>query len=104
MVIGDTIAGILPELQAQAENLMRDVCTISRVTGTTEDGGFTIEVNVDVGTLAKAITVLDVTIKNGKPYLSLRNASDMSISQIRYRLMGYDATFQPVKMRKAAKI
>ena len=38
MVIGDTIAGVLPELQAQAENLMRDVCTISRVTGTTEDG------------------------------------------------------------------
>ena len=69
-----------------------------KVTGTTEDGGFTIEVNVDVGTLAKAITVLDVTIKNGKPYLSLRNASDMNISQIRYRLMGYDATFQPVKM------
>ena len=33
-VIGDTIAGILPELQAQAENLMRDVCTISSVTGT----------------------------------------------------------------------
>ena len=37
MVIGDTIAGVLPELWAQAESMMADMCTISRVTGTTED-------------------------------------------------------------------
>lgn len=35
MVIGDTIAGVLPELQAQAESLMRDVCEI-REPGTRE--------------------------------------------------------------------
>lgn len=38
MVIGDTIASALPEMQAQAVSLMRDTCIISRVTGTTLDG------------------------------------------------------------------
>jgi len=36
-VLGDDLAGMLPELRAHAESMMRDTCTISRVTGTTLD-------------------------------------------------------------------
>lgn len=50
MVIGDTIAGVLPELQAQAESLMRDVCEI-REPGTREfDRNAEVEVRV-IGSL-----------------------------------------------------
>ncbi len=69
-----------------------------KVTGTTEDGSFTVEINVNVGSLDKAITVLDASIRDGKPYLSLRNASNMNITEIRYRMVGYDATYNKVKM------
>lgn len=34
-MLGDTIAGALPLLRSQAESLMRDACTVTRVTGTT---------------------------------------------------------------------
>lgn len=33
MLVGDAIAAALPELRAQAESLMRDTCSVSRVTG-----------------------------------------------------------------------
>jgi uncharacterized protein YjdB len=69
-----------------------------KVTGTTEDGSFSVDVNVNVGSLNKAITVLDATIKDGKPYLSLRNASNMNITEIRYRMVGYDSLYNKVKM------
>ncbi len=36
-VLGDDLAAVLPELQAQAESMMRDTATITRVTGTTTD-------------------------------------------------------------------
>ncbi len=68
------------------------------ITGTTEDGGYTVEVYADIGSLRHAVTVSDVSIKNGKPYLTLLNKSDMNISQVRYEMRGYDAALQPVVM------
>ncbi len=69
-----------------------------KITGTTEDGGFTVEVYADVGTLRHAVTVSDVSIKDGKPYVKLKNRSDMNISQVRFEMLGYDNALQPVVM------
>ncbi len=69
-----------------------------QITGTTEDGGFTVTIFVDVGTLRHAVATVDASIKNGKPYLSLKNKSDMNISQIRFELLGYDDSLQPIIM------
>lgn len=70
-------------------------CTI---TGTTEDGGYTVTLYVNVGTLADAISVKTVSIVDGKPSLKLTNVSNMNITQIRYRMVGYDQSLQPIKM------
>ncbi|HNW85661.1 MAG TPA: Ig-like domain-containing protein [Candidatus Limiplasma sp.] len=69
-----------------------------KVTGTTEDGNFTVDVYVDVGTLRHAVSVTDLKIKNGKPYITLRNLSNMDISQVRFEILGYDASLQPIAM------
>ncbi len=69
-----------------------------KITGTTEDGGFTVEIYVDVGSLRHAVTATTVTIKDGKPYLTLKNLSDMDISQIRFEMLGYDDSLQPIVM------
>ena len=69
-----------------------------KVTGTTEDGNFSVDVYVDVGTLRHAVTISSVSIKNGKPYLSFRNQSDMDISQVTYEILGYDLSLQPIFM------
>lgn len=68
------------------------------VTGTTADGGYTVEIYVDVGTLRHAVATVDASIKNGKPYLSLKNKSDMTISQVRFEILGYDDALQPIVM------
>ncbi len=70
----------------------------AKITGTTEDGGFTVEVYADIGSLRHAVTVTSVSIKNGKPYLVLQNRSDMDISQVRFEMRGYDAALKPVVM------
>lgn len=69
-----------------------------KITGTTTDGGFTVDIYVDVGTLRHAVVVKDVSIKNGKPYLTLRNPSNMNISQVRFEIQGYDQSLQPIVM------
>lgn len=69
-----------------------------KVTGTTEDGNYTVDVYVDVGTLRHAVTVTDLKIKDGKPYIKLRNQSDMNISQVRFEMLGYDQSLQPIEM------
>ncbi|NLI21526.1 MAG: Ig domain-containing protein [Clostridiales bacterium] len=69
-----------------------------KVIGTTEDGGYQVEIYVDVGSLRHAVTISSVRIKNGKPYLTFRNQSDMNISQVRFMMLGYDQSLQPVVM------
>ena len=70
----------------------------AKITGTTEDGGLTVEIYADVGSLRYAATATSVSIKNGKPYLTLQNRSDMNISQVRYEMRGYDSALNPVVM------
>ncbi len=75
----------------------------TKVTGTTEDGGYTVTVDVNVGTLRNAIRVVSVEIRNGRPYLRLRNRSDMNITEVRYVMRGFDAQFNPIDMSTAGK-
>lgn len=51
-MLGDDIADVLPELQAQAESMMRDRCHIKRITGVTPDPvtGADVETYADVYT------------------------------------------------------
>jgi uncharacterized protein YjdB len=69
-----------------------------KVTGTTADGGYTVEINVDIGSLKRVISATSVTIKDGKPYLTLINNSNMNITQIRFEMKGYDSTKLPIAM------
>ena len=68
------------------------------VTGVTEDGGFTITLNVNVGSINRAVTVKYLDIRSGKPYIILMNNSDMVITQVSYSLKGLDSNYQPIKM------
>jgi len=69
-----------------------------KVTGTTEDGGFTVVVNVDIGSLKHAVTVTSVSVRDGKPYLKLKNKSNMNITQVRFEMRGYNSGLQPIDM------
>ena len=68
------------------------------VTGVTEDGSYAVSVDVNVGSLRHAVTVVSVAIRNGKPYLVLKNRSNMNITQVRYQMRGTDSQFKPVQM------
>ena len=75
-----------------------------KITGTTTDGGFTVEIYVDVGSLRHAVVIKAVSIKNGKPYLTLRNPSNMNITQVRFEIQGYDQSLQPIVMSTVGDI
>lgn len=75
-----------------------------KVTGTTEDGGFTVDVYVDVGSLLHAVSITNVSIKDGKPYLTIKNKSNMNITQVNIEMMGYDLSLQPVVMSTAGDV
>ncbi len=68
------------------------------VTGTTEDGGYSITLNVNVGSLTRAVTVQSLSIYNGKPYITLRNNSGMVITQVRYFMQGLNSSQQIINM------
>lgn len=69
-----------------------------KVTGTTVDGGFTVDIYVDVGSLRHAVTIISAEIRNGKPYITLKNRSNMNITQVRFQMYGYDDSLQPITM------
>ncbi|MFH1880429.1 MAG: Ig-like domain-containing protein, partial [Bacillota bacterium] len=68
------------------------------VTGTTADGGYAITLNVNIGSLYRAVTVRKLEIRSGKPYITLQNNSDMVITQVRYYLKGLDPAYLPIEM------
>ncbi|HPF88673.1 MAG TPA: Ig-like domain-containing protein, partial [Candidatus Limiplasma sp.] len=68
------------------------------ITGTTEDGGYTITLNVNVGSLYNAVSVYNLTIYNGKPYITLQNNSGMVITQVRYFMQGLNSSQQIIPM------
>ena len=70
-------------------------CTI---TGTTLDGGHQVTISVNVGSLRHAVTVRAASSRNGKPYITLQNRSDMRITYITYSIQGYDEIGTPIPM------
>ena len=70
------------------------------VTGTTEDGGFKVTVNVNVGSLRHAVVIRSVQIQNGKPRIVMQNKSNMAITTVYYEINGYDPYFQQIWMSK----
>lgn len=69
-----------------------------KITGTTEDGGFTVDIYVDVGSLRHAVIITKMEIRNGKPYITLKNRSNLNITQVRFEMYGYDDSLQPITM------
>lgn len=68
------------------------------VTGTTQDGGHQITLNVNVGSLRHAVTVRAASVRNGRPRVTLQNRSNMRITYITYSIRGYDENGTPVPM------
>jgi len=68
------------------------------ITGTTEDGGYSITLHVNVGSLYRAVTVKSLSIRNGRPYITLQNNSGMVITQVRYFMQGLDSNQQIIEM------
>lgn len=70
------------------------------ITGVTEDGGFEVSVKADIGSLRNAIKVVKLSVRNGKPYITLKNNSNLEITQIRYKINGFSQFGIPVKMSR----
>lgn len=68
------------------------------VTGVTEDGGFSATIAVHGGSYNHAVKVVNVSLKEGKPHLTLENESDLTITRIDYEMRGYDAQNNPVAL------
>lgn len=68
------------------------------VTGVTADGGFMVSATVHVGSYKDAVRVEQVRIRNGKPYLSLKNVSNLTITQVRYSMRGFDVNKAAIPM------
>lgn len=69
-----------------------------QLTGTTEDGGYTCSVYVDIGSLSRAVTVESVKIQDGRARLVFKNNSDMNITHVDFRLTGTDEYGNPIVM------
>ncbi len=67
-----------------------------KLTGVTQDGGYTVTVYVDVGSLQHAAVITEIGLRDGKPYVVVRNLSGMELTQVRFRIRGYDEAFAAV--------
>ena len=76
----------------------------TRIVGTTEDGGYTVSFYVNVGSLYRAVTVWNLEIRNGAPYITFRNNSDMTITQVRYYMKGLKPNLKPAVMSTTGDI
>ena len=68
------------------------------ITGTTEDGGYTCSVNVNVGSLRRAAKVVKLELRDHKPYVRLKNVSDMNLTGIKLAMRGTNVYNQPIRM------
>ena len=68
------------------------------ITGITEDGGYTVTFHVNVGSLRNAIKVVAVDIRYDRPYLTLKNVSNMTISRVYYEMYGLDSNGERVEL------
>lgn len=72
----------------------------TKVTGTTEDGGYQVSIVVDIGSLRHAVRITELKIRDGKPRITLKNNSNLNITQVRYQINGYDAQGNPIQMSR----
>lgn len=70
-------------------------CTL---TGTTVDGGYTASIDINVGSLRRAVRVESIRIRDGKPYIVLKNQSDMDIACVTYDITGTDEHNAPIRL------
>jgi hypothetical protein len=70
-------------------------CTL---TATTAEGGYTASIHVNVGSLRHAVKIQSLAIKDGKPYIVLKNHSNLNITQVRLEMVGYDVQGDPIQM------
>ena len=68
------------------------------VTGVTDDGGYEITLAVNVGSLNRAVTIRSLDIRDGDPYFTLRNESDLRITQVYFYCNGLDSEKKPIKL------
>lgn len=70
-------------------------CTI---TGTTEQGGFTCSIHVNVGALRSPMAIAGLQVTDGKAYVTLRNDSDMHMTGATLSLQNSDGTEAQVEL------
>ena len=66
------------------------------LSGSSADGGYTVTVYADVGSLTHAAVITAFGLRDGKPYVVVQNLSGMELTQVRFRIRGYDETFAAV--------
>lgn len=69
-----------------------------KLTGTTQDGGYTVSIDLNVGSLRHAVRVEAIELRDGKPYIVLKNHSDMYITGVSYEITGTDEQRNTVPM------
>ena len=74
------------------------------ITGVTEDGGYEVQFLADIGSLKHAIQIHRLTIHDGAPHITLKNGSNLNISEVRYQIRGYDAQGNPIQMSRDGNI
>ena len=70
-------------------------CTL---TATTVEGGYTASIHVNVGSLRHALKITNLAIKDGKPYITIKNLSNLNITQVRFEMAGYDIQGNPIQL------
>lgn len=75
----------------------------TQLTGTTVDGGYTVTMDVNVGSLRHAVGVESIRIRNGKPYIVLKNHSNMQITAVLYKIIGTDEQNNPIRLSRLGK-
>jgi hypothetical protein len=68
------------------------------------DGGYTVTVYADVGSLTHAAVITAFGLRDGKPYVVVQNLSGMELTQVRFRIRGYDERSRPFPSARATRV
>lgn len=71
-----------------------------QITGTTVDGGYSASIMVNVGSLRRAVVVEEIAVREGRPYITLRNRSNMNITRVTFRITGTDEFGNPITLSR----
>lgn len=72
------------------------------ITGTTQDGGYSVSALIHGGSYNYAIKIRSVRLKDGKPSLVFANASNETITEIRYRIRAFDQYDNPIEVSNSS--